>query len=126
MLSSIGSSQNQLLVPARAKTDKEHQLMQNTNALAIPEQMAEQGYGQLSGLAKYQAKKDVALATKRTMVAIAQEQGRTMLTQLALESVAALTSFEEHLCEVAPSGANRYRHIVDAYAMGVANRIAKW
>jgi hypothetical protein len=99
--------------------------MQN-NTLALPNQSAQLSYGNLNGLAKWEAKKELGLATKQTMVAAVHEQGRALLTNMALESVGALTSLEEHLCEVAPSGAHRYRHIVDAYTMGVAQRIAQW
>ncbi|MCL2280659.1 hypothetical protein FWC31_02110 [Candidatus Saccharibacteria bacterium] len=99
--------------------------MQN-NILAIPEQMADQNYSSLSGLTRWETKKDMALVTRQTMVTIAKEQGRTLLTQMALESVGALTSLEEHLTKIAPAGADRYRYIVDAYSMGVAQRIARW
>jgi hypothetical protein len=99
--------------------------MQN-NILAIPEQMVDQDHGSLSGLAKWETKKELALVTRQAMVTIAKEQGRALLTQMALESVGALTSLEEHLTKIAPAGADRYRYIVDAYSMGVAQRIARW
>jgi len=99
--------------------------MSNQN-LAIRSALNDPGFSQLSGLAKWQAKQEVGLATKQNMVAAVQEQGRAILANMALESVGALSSLEEHLTEIAPSGAHRYRMIVDAYAMGVAQRLAQW
>lgn len=99
--------------------------MSNQN-LAVRSALNDPSFAQLSGLAKWEAKKDVALATKQTMVAVAQEQGRALLTQMALESVGALSSLEEHLTEIAPFGSHRYKAIVDAFTMGVAQRLAQW
>jgi hypothetical protein len=100
----------------------------NQQALATPQTAITQnlGYNNLSGLAKWEAKREVDLAVKGTMVAAVHEQGRALITNMALESVGALSSLEEHLCEVAPTGAHRYRHIVDAYAAGAAQMIARW
>ena len=99
--------------------------MSNQN-IAIRSALNDPSYSQLSGLAKWEAKKEVGLVTKQNMVTAVQEQGRALLANMALESVGALSSLEEHLTEIAPSGAQRYRLIVDAYAMGVAQRLAQW
>lgn len=63
---------------------------------------------------------------KQAMVSSVHEQGRAFLTNVALENLGALSALEEQLMEMAPSGAERYRHIVDAYAMGAARKIARW
>jgi len=99
--------------------------MSNQN-LAVRTALNDPSFGGLSGMAKWQAKQEIGLATKQNMVAAVQEQGRALLANMALESVGALSSLEEHLCEIAPAGAHRYRMVVDAYAMGVAQRLAQW
>ena len=57
---------------------------------------------------------------------VTREHYRALLTQTALTNVGALSTLEEHLCNVAPYGSERYRGIVNAYAMSAAMRIAKW
>ena len=54
------------------------------------------------------------------------EEIRAALTNTALQNVGALSTLEEHLTLIAPSGADRYRHIVDAYTVGAAQRVARW
>lgn len=83
-------------------------------------------YGELSGRSKWEAKHETSAMVKRTVVSAMHEQGRAVLTSIALENVGALSALEQHLCDVAPSGAERYRHIVDAYALGAANKIGRW
>ncbi|GFH43509.1 hypothetical protein Hs30E_20560 [Lactococcus hodotermopsidis] len=60
------------------------------------------------------------------MLAKLHEDGRAYLTQNVLEHTGALSAFEQHLMEIAPQGAERYNHIVNAYVMGATNRIARW
>ncbi|HWH25144.1 MAG TPA: hypothetical protein VNT53_00660 [Pseudolysinimonas sp.] len=55
-----------------------------------------------------------------------REQGRALLTNTALQNVGALSALEQHLIQVAPLGEARYKHIVDAYAMGAARSISGW
>ena len=45
---------------------------------------------------------------------------------LALNEVGSLSALETHLLQVAPLGEARYKHIVDAYAMGAARTIARF
>jgi hypothetical protein len=80
----------------------------------------------LPAVAKRGIRNEGALVIKRTVLSNLQEQGRAHITNTALENVGALTALEEHLCEIAPSGAERYRHIVDAYTMGAARTIGRW
>jgi len=52
-----------------------------------------------------------------------KEECRAHLTKAALQNVGALSTIEMHLTNVAPNGAGRYQHIVDAYVLATANRI---
>lgn len=60
------------------------------------------------------------------MVAGTTEQVRALLTNDALMNVGALSALEGHLIQIAPTGAPRYKHIVDAYTLGAAQTIARW
>jgi len=54
------------------------------------------------------------------------EQGRAVLAGTALETVGALSAMEGYLCQVAPSGAHRYKAIADAYTVAVCRTILDW
>jgi len=54
------------------------------------------------------------------------EQGRALLASTAMENVGALSAMEGYLCQVAPSGAHRYKLIADAYAVAAARVISDW
>ena len=54
------------------------------------------------------------------------EDGRSLLTQVALENVGALTALEQHLITIAPLGEARYREIVDSYTLGASAAIRRW
>jgi hypothetical protein len=75
---------------------------------------------------KLAIKREGGEVIKNVIIAGLQEQGRAWLANTALESVGALSALEEHLCQIAPHGAGRYRAIVDAYALGAARQIARW
>ena len=94
--------------------------------IALSNALADSSFGELTGMTKWEAKRDVSLAIKETVVAATREQGRACLTNIALENAGALSALEEHLTQIAPGGAERYRHIVDAYALGAAQKIAGW
>jgi len=42
------------------------------------------------------------------------EQGRTVLAGAMLENIAALSAMEQHYCQIAPTGAHRYKKLLDA------------
>ena len=63
---------------------------------------------------------------KQTIVAALHEQGRAVLANEALTNIGTLSAMETHLCQIAPCGAGRYRAIVDAYALGAAQKLARW
>jgi hypothetical protein len=64
--------------------------------------------------------------TQALSISNLHEQGRALLTSTALESVGALSAMEGYLCQVAPSGAHRYKLLIDACASAMANSILDW
>ena len=87
---------------------------------------SQQSLANLSGGTQRQTTREVERVVSRTVVADVHEQGRALLTNTALNNVSALSALEQHLLQVAPLGEARYKHIVDAYAMGAAQAIARW
>jgi len=73
-----------------------------------------------------QATREIERVVTQGLVTNTREQVRALLTNTALQNVGALSALEEHLNQIAPHGAPRYQHIVDAYALGAANTIARW
>ena len=57
---------------------------------------------------------------------ITHEHYKAMLTQTAMTNVAALSTLEAHLCEVAPYGEARYKSLADAYTMSAIITIMEW
>jgi hypothetical protein len=84
------------------------------------------GLAQMSGSAQRQTGREIERVQAQALVADVKEQGRALLTNTALQNVGALSALESHLIQVAPLGEARYKHIVDAYAMGAAQAIARW
>lgn len=84
------------------------------------------GLAQMSGNAQRQTGREIERVQAQVLVADVKEQGRALLTNTALQNVGALSALEAHLIQVAPLGEARYKHIVDAYAMGAAQAIARW
>ena len=54
------------------------------------------------------------------------EQGRALLASTALENAGALSAMEGYLCQVAPTGAHRYKAIADSYTAAVCRTIMDW
>jgi len=86
----------------------------------------QQGLAQMSGSMQRQAAKQIERVQAQTLVADVREQGRALIANTALQNVGALSALEAHLIGVAPLGEARYKHIVDAYALGAAQAIARW
>jgi glycine cleavage system aminomethyltransferase T len=63
---------------------------------------------------------------KDVILANIHEQARAFLTKTAMDNLGALSALETHLARIAPSGQERYRHIVDAYMVGAAQKIWRW
>ena len=86
----------------------------------------QQGLAQMSGSMKRQAGREIERVQAQALVADTREQGRALLTNTALQNVGALTALEQHLIQIAPLGEARYRAVVDAFALGAAQAIARW
>ena len=54
------------------------------------------------------------------------EDGRAYIVNAAMENTGTLSALEQHLSQVTPQASERYKHLVDAYVMGAANRIARY
>jgi hypothetical protein len=87
---------------------------------------SQQGLAQMSGSMQRQAGREIERVQAQALIADTREQGRALLANTALQNVGSLTALEQHLIQVAPLGEARYKHIVDAYAMGAANAISRW
>ncbi len=87
---------------------------------------SQQGLARMSGSMQRQAGREIERVQAQALIADTREQGRALLTNTALTNVGALTALEQHLIEVAPLGEARYKHIVDAYALGAAQAISRW
>jgi hypothetical protein len=98
----------------------------NNELLPAAGGFSSQAIAQLSGGLQRQTSREIERTAARTMIAEAREQGRALLTNSALQNVAALSAFEAHLIEVAPLGEARYKHVVDAYTFGAAQAIQRW
>lgn len=73
-----------------------------------------------------QTRREVERIQSRAIVAKLAEDGRALLTNVALEHVGALTALEQHLITVAPLGEARYRELVDSYTLGASAAIRRW
>ena len=73
-----------------------------------------------------QTSREVERVQGQAIVAEVHEQARGLIAHTMLQNVGALTSLEQHLIQVAPLGEARYKHIVDAYAMGAAAKLTRW
>lgn len=98
----------------------------NTELAPLGGAFSQQGLAQMSGSMHRQASREIERVQAQALIADTREQGRALLTNTALQNVGALTALEQHLIQVAPLGEARYKHIVDAYAMGAAQAISRW
>lgn len=98
----------------------------NTELAPLGGAFSQQSLANMSGSMQRQTAREVERVVTKAIVADTVEQGRALLTNTALSNVGALTALEQHLIQVAPLGEARYKHIVDSYAMGAAQAIARW
>ncbi|MCL5734744.1 MAG: phosphoenolpyruvate carboxylase [Actinobacteria bacterium] len=73
-----------------------------------------------------QARREIERVVVQGLVKDLREQVRAHLTNTSLQNTGALSELEGYLRQIAPTGAARYQHIVDAYALGAAQTIARW
>jgi len=64
--------------------------------------------------------------TQALAVTNLHEQGRALLASTFLENVGALSAMEGYLCQVAPSGAHRYKAVADAYTAAICQTLLEW
>lgn len=84
------------------------------------------GLGQMEARLQRQTGREMDQVRSRAVVSGTVEQGRGFIAELALHEVGSLSALETHLIQIAPLGEARYKHIVDAYAMGAARTIARF
>jgi hypothetical protein len=88
--------------------------------------MTPQSLELMSGPMQAQAMVQIEKVVATGLVANTREQARSLLAHTALLNAGALSAMQEHLTMIAPTGANRYSAIVDAYCLGAAQAIARW
>jgi hypothetical protein len=98
-----------------------HELLSSTNQSITPQTL-----GKLPTMTKLALQREGGEVIKDVIVANLHEQGRALLANTALENLGSLSALEAHLTQIAPHGEERYRHIVDAFALGAAQKIARW
>lgn len=84
------------------------------------------GLSHMDARTQRQTGREIDQVRSRAVVAATVEQGREFIAERALEAAGSLSALETHLIQVAPLGEARYKHIVDAYAMGAARTIARF
>ena len=77
-------------------------------------------------IANYAANYNNGLALRNATSTAVHEQCRAMLTKLSLDNIAALSTLETHLCAVSPSGAERYKVIIDTLAVKIAMELGRY
>jgi hypothetical protein len=75
---------------------------------------------------KLAVQREGGVVIKNVMVSTIHEQGRALLAKTALENIGALSALENQLFKIAPLGQERYKMILDAYALGAAQKIMRW
>lgn len=85
-----------------------------------------QSLEQMSRPMQREARREIERVVVQGLVKDLREQVRAHLANTALQNTGALSELEGYLRQIAPTGAARYQHIVDAYAMGAAQTIARW
>jgi hypothetical protein len=70
-------------------------------------------------------KRQVDLVVAEAEISQAVDQSRALLTSSALNHVGNLTSLAENLAATTPSAAGNLEMLLNAYALGAANQIAR-
>jgi hypothetical protein len=98
----------------------------NSNLPASINRFGSQSLDRVTRSIQRETSQEIARTVGQGLVTNTREEIRAAITSTALQNVGALSALEQHLIEVAPMGAARYQHIVDAYALGAAHTIARW
>ena len=99
-------------------------MMLSDNSLA--NKLSPQSVQRMSMPMQRQATREIERVVTNGLVTNTREQVRALLTNTALQNVGALSALEEHLNQITPQASARYKHLVDAYAVGAAHTIAGW
>ncbi|WP_152625862.1 hypothetical protein [Acidithrix ferrooxidans] len=113
-------------IPPSMKRKKLEAAMRDSQIAVRNGSMSLQPLDQMTPSLARQTRRQIERVVGAGMVKEAHEQVRAILANTALENVGALSALEAHLISIAPLGEARYKHIVDAYAMGAAREITKW
>jgi hypothetical protein len=89
-------------------------------ALLTPE-----AFERLPAFTKFTAKREAGELAKNVMLDAMRDSGKALLASSAMNHLGTLSSLEENLTQLAPSGVHRYRAIADAYTMSVAQDILR-
>jgi hypothetical protein len=102
--------------------------MNNDNGLALASNSltTQSSLEMMSRPMQRQTMRQVERVVSQGIAVNSREQIRALIANTALQNVGALTALEEHLIRIAPLGAARYEAIVDAYALGAAQTVARW
>ncbi len=107
--------------------EKGYRTMGNTQLALSGNGGIPQAIEQLSKLMQRQTSRELERVICQGLVANMREQARAFVTNTALQNAGALSELEKTIpCSIAPSGAARYKHTVDAYALGAAQAISRW
>lgn len=98
---------------------------------------ASPGFGAGSGLNTYTGqplaravarpvKRELDWVSGRSEVALARDTARASLTNAAMHNVGTLVMTGQALMQVAPEGAQHYETLLNAYAVGAAQAIARF
>jgi len=70
----------------------------------------------------------IAAAEKAAQVSLAMmhEQGRGLIANAAMNEVAALSAFEQHLAQTVPAAAPRVAAIANAFTTGAVQTVIRW
>ncbi len=99
--------------------------MENTHLALIGGQLP-QSLERMSKAGQRRTSQEIERTVAQGIVTNTREQSEQPSPTPPCKNVGALSALEKHLIEVAPLGAVRYQHIVDAYALGAAQTIARW
>jgi hypothetical protein len=96
-----------------------------TELAPLSEAFSQQGLAQMSSGVQRQTRRDIERIQSHMLSAAVHEEGRAYVTNIALLSVGSLTALEQLLVTAAPLGEARYKMIVDGFAVGSANKLAR-
>jgi hypothetical protein len=99
----------------------------NSNELALSGgSISSQSLEQMSRPMQRQATRAIEKVVAQGLVTNTREQVRALITATALQNVGALSALEEHIIQITPLAAARCEAIVNSYALGASQVVARW